>query len=187
MRIIMATAALGLVACSGTSGDHTQTPQWQFYQVNMKSLCGQTLTGSVVSDDPEDADWRGKVLTVGPVECSDARNNSAIRMPLAVGDDQSRQWSLIPRADGLLLSHRHTFKDGSPDPVTGYGGLAEEPGTATRKNFPVDEFSKALFLENGLDASVTNVWTMEIIPGEVFAYELNREGRHFRAEFPLSP
>jgi hypothetical protein len=37
-------------------------------------------------------------------------------------------------------------------------------------------------------AAVTNVWTMEVIPGERFAYALRREGtdRRFRVEFDLT-
>ena len=31
---------------------------------------------------------------------------------------------------------------------------------------------------------MANVWAVEITP-EIYAYELNREGRHFRVEFDL--
>ena len=50
---------------------------------------------------------------------------------------------------------------------------------------PVQENS-FLFRREGSPQSVTNVWAIEIHPGRMFAYELRREGRHFRVEFDLS-
>jgi hypothetical protein len=177
-----------LLACSGEvsaekmTKDDTLSPQ-QAFLVNLKALCGQSFTGAVVSDDPQDADWRSEVLTVGPISCTD----SASVMPLAVGQDKSRLWTVsLADNDRVKLSHAHTLKDGSPDPVTGYGGVAANAGTAARQEFPVDEYSVNLFLENGLEASVTNIWSLEIVPEKTLAYELNREGRHFRAVFDIS-
>lgn len=155
------------------------------FAANLVELCGQSFEGEVVSTDPEDADWRGKTLTVGPIDCTEVE----VKMPLAVGEDQSREWRIMPTSvnnEFIKLTHIHTLKDGSPDPVSEYGGKTITDGTATRQEFPADEFSKTLFRENGLDASVGNVWALEITPDELLAYELNREGRHFRAEFNLS-
>ncbi|WP_416878437.1 hypothetical protein [Litorimonas sp.] len=159
-------------------------PHAQFAS-NLVDLCGQTFEGEVVSDDPEDADWRDKTLTVGPIDCSEVE----VKMPLAVGEDRSRVWTIMPASankEWIKLTHIHTLKDGSPDPVSRYGGRTVNDGTAIRQEFPADEFSKSLFRENGLDASVGNVWALEITPNELLAYELNREGRHFRAEFNLN-
>jgi hypothetical protein len=125
------------------------------------------------------------VLTVGPIVCEQSGQNTVITAPLAVGADKSRIWTITSNETQVKLHHAHTLKDGTPDPVTGYGGTTVDAGKATRQDFPVDEYSIKLFQENGLEASVTNVWSLEIRPGEIFAYELNREGRHFRAEFPL--
>ena len=73
------------------------------------------------------------------------------------------------------------------DPVTLYGGDSVDAGTATRQAFPVDAESVAMFQREGLVASVTNVWAMEIEPGRRFVYELSRPGgRLFRVEFDLS-
>lgn len=159
-------------------------PHAQFAS-NLVDLCGQTFEGEVVSDDPEDADWRGKTLTVGPIDCSEVE----VKMPLAVGEDQSREWRIMPASannDFIKLTHIHTLEDGSPDPVSEYGGKTVNDGTANRQEFPADDFSKELFRDNGLDASVNNIWAMEIMPGEILVYELKREGRHFRAEFDLN-
>ncbi len=177
MRLFVSAAVIfvGLTACQPQAGNSQEV-----FVDNLSALCGQTLTGQVVSQDEVDADWRKVTLTVGPIDCGDK-----IAMPLAVGADQSRTWFITQSEDELTLKHRHTLKDGYPDPVTHYGGTTATQGTATRQDFPVDQYSIDMFLENGLNASVTNVWSLEIKPGEVFAYELNREGRHFRAEFPL--
>lgn len=152
---------------------------------NLVELCGQTFEGKVVSTDPADADWRDKTLTVGPIDCTEVE----VKMPLAVGEDQSRVWTVMPASankEWIKLTHIHTLKDGSPDPVSEYGGKTVSTGTAIRQEFPADDFSKTLFRENGLEAAVNNVWALEITPGEMMAYELNREGRHFRAEFDLN-
>ena len=61
----------------------------------------------------------------------------------------------------------------------------------------MDEESIALFEREGLTASLTNVWTVEVdpagTPGGIFAYQLKRsveggapEPRFFRVEFDLS-
>lgn len=167
-------------------------PQAQF-TAQLMSLCGQTFTGEVVSTDPADTDWQGKVLTVGPVACE----VDGFYIPLAVGEDTSRTWGIAPGKDGITLKHDHRLKDGSPDPVTMYGGTTADAGTANRQEFPVDEYSIEMFKREGLSASVTNTWAMEIEAGKRFAYELSRplteeqraagqeRGRFFRAEFDL--
>ncbi|MEM7728952.1 MAG: hypothetical protein AAF311_06710 [Pseudomonadota bacterium] len=154
----------------------------------MTALCDRTVEGQVVSDQAVDADWIGQVLTVGPVECAP----NVIRMPLAVGADASRTWVLSqPETGGLLFRHEHMEPDGSPSPVTQYGGLASDGGTAFRQSFPADEQTKANFTENGIARSNTNVWTFTL-DGDRLAYALARpatedeEARDFRAEFDLS-
>lgn len=173
-----------LLLLSACQSDVELLPHAEFSS-NLVALCGQTFAGEVVSEDPQDSAWQNKPLTLGPIDCSDI----AVIMPLAVGEDESRVWTVMPPSandDWIKLTHAHTLKDGSEDPVTGYGGKSTEGGTATRQLFPADEATKTLFRENDLDASVNNVWTLEIIPSDILAYELNREGRHFRAEFDLS-
>ena len=54
-----------------------------------------------------------------------------------------------------------------------------------RAEFPVDAYSIDMFQREGLTASVTNVWAMEITDN-MFAYELSRENRFFRVEFDLT-
>jgi hypothetical protein len=85
----------------------------------------------------------------------------------------------------LRLKHDHRHQDGTGDALTMYGGDSTSPGTATRQEFPVDEFSKALFTRENSAVSNTNVWAMEMHPGRMFAYELTRPGRRFRIELDL--
>lgn len=179
---IFASFVLGLSACGGQESPRPLDT----FQVGLQSLCGQTVTGRVTSSDPQDEDWRKEVLTLGPVSCPNAQTTV---LPLAVGSDKSRVWTLTLKDNGEALDfrHAHTLKDGSPDPVTGYGGVAtNENSTATRAVFPVDEYSKANFAENGLTASMTNTWSITLKPGENMTYKLERENRNFVAEFDLS-
>jgi len=178
--------ALLLTACNGPAA------QDEFVQ-NLMPLCGQSFAGKVVSTDAVDADWRSADIIAGPVSCEVA----AIKMPLAVGENTSRTWVLIPEKRSLTLKHDHRHKDGTADAVSWYGGTAQTDGTSTRQEFPVDDFSIDLFEKEDLPASVVNTWAMEIVPAQMFAYELSRpptagqiaaneNGRFFRIEFDLT-
>jgi len=174
--------ALVLAACSGPKPETSLAG----FQAHLQNLCGKTFQGRVSSTDPQDEDWRKEVLTLGPVTCPDM--NTTV-LPLAVGPDKSRVWTLRLEDEGRALDfrHAHTLKDGSPDPVTGYGGVASPKGsTKTRAVFPVDAISKAVFAENGLEASMTNTWSIDIEPDTQMTYALNREGRNFVAKFDLT-
>ena len=109
-----------------------------------------------------------------------------VRIPFAVGEDRSRTWVLTRTADGVRLKHDHRHEDGTPDRRTNYGGDSAPGGTAERQSFPADAESKALFVADGIPQSVTNVWTVEIQPGQAFVYQLRRPDRHFRVGFDLS-
>lgn len=106
-----------------------------------------------------------------------------IRIPFHVGADRSRTWVVTPTATGLLLKHDHRHEDGSEDEITQYGGEAIGRGTDTTQDFAADAFTAEL-----VPTAATNVWTVEVLPGERFVYALRREGsdRRFRAEFDLS-
>lgn len=149
----------------------------------LSSLCGQAFEGRVVQGSPADSSFERSRLVMHLRECGE----DEIRIPFHVGDDHSRTWVLTATGDGLRLKHDHRLEDGSDDPVTMYGGDTATAGTATRQEFPVDKESVALFEREGLTASVTNTWAMEIHPGERFVYELARPGgRLFQVEFDLT-
>ncbi|MDP3400873.1 MAG: hypothetical protein Q8R97_07110, partial [Brevundimonas sp.] len=88
--------------------------------------------------------------------------------------------------DGLTLKHDHRDPDGTTHTLHWYGGDTETAGTATRQEFPVDGFSIALFNANNAAVSTTNVWAVEVNPGETYVYELARENRLLRVAFDLT-
>lgn len=178
MRILIAGAALALAACTAPSA---ASPQDQFF-ANLSALCGQSFAGQVVTTDERDADFAGQTLVMHVRDCSE----SEIRIPFNVGENRSRTWVITRTSEGLRLKHDHRHEDGSEDVLTQYGGDTANEGTPARQEFPVDQFSRDLFIANDLPQSTTNVWAVEAHPGETFAYELRRENRHFRVEFDLT-
>ncbi|MEX2496912.1 MAG: hypothetical protein WD448_12530 [Woeseia sp.] len=148
--------------------------------------CGEAFAGRVVADQPEAAEnpFAGRELIMHVRDC----NSSELRIPFHVGEDRSRTWILTRTAEGVRLRHDHRHQDGSEDVLTMYGGNTADAGDDSRQEFPVDRQSVELFRREGLEASVINVWAMEIEPGKRFVYELARPGteRLFRVEFDLS-
>lgn len=187
-RLALAALVVALSGCAtspSTPTAATALPADQFY-AELKSLCGQAFAGRVVTDTPPPtgADpFAGKPLVMHVRGCGDTE----LRVPFHVGDDRSRTWVITRTDTSLRLKHDHRHEDGSDDAVTMYGGDTASLGTAVRQEFPVDEESKATFLREGLDVSVTNTWAMEVRPDEVFVYELSRPGgRMFQVEFDLT-
>ena len=146
--------------------------------------CGHAYAGRIVANEPAAANdpFEGKALVMHVREC----DQETIRVPFHVGDDRSRTWVLTRTAAGLRLKHDHRHPDGQSDMLTMYGGDTATAGTASRQEFPADAETKALFGREGLAVSLTNVWAMEIDPGQRFVYELARPGRLFRVEFDLT-
>ncbi len=147
--------------------------------------CGQAFEGRIIANEPAQPDdpFNGKTLVMHVRECGERE----LKVPFHVGDDHSRTWVLTRTNDGLRLKHDHRHQDGSEDAVTMYGGDTASSGSASRQEFPVDQESIATFQREGLTASVTNTWAMEIEPGQRFLYELSRPGgRLFQVEFDLT-
>ena len=158
-------------------------PQDRFWNA-LSALCGQAFAGQMTGfARPGDDGWLDREVVMHVRECTD----SEIRIPLHVGYNRSRTWVVTRIGDRFRLKHDHRHEDGSEENVTWYGGHTTDPGREWRQTFPVDDYSKALFLANGLEVSVGNFWSMEVRKSDNrFAYELVRAGRLFRAEFDLS-
>jgi hypothetical protein len=160
-------------------------PANRFYS-DIAALCGKAFAGRIVANAPAPTTpdpFAGKPLVMHVRGCG----AEELRVPFHVGDDHSRTWVITRAPAGLRLKHDHRHADGSPDKTTMYGGDAAVPGSAQRQEFPVDADSIAMFQREGLQASVSNTWAMEIHPGERFVYELSRpNGRLFQVEFDLS-
>lgn len=179
-RTILLAAALGVAGCATASTP--ANPQDAFFD-RLSALCGKAFAGRIASPPVEaDADFAGKALVMHVRECSE----DVIRVPFHVGEDRSRTWVVTRTGAGLRLKHDHRHDDGSEDKLTQYGGDTVAPGTARRQEFPADQFSKDMFVAQGLPQSVPNVWAMEVDPGRLFAYELRRPGRFFRVDFDLT-
>lgn len=179
-RLIPLAAALGVAGCATASTP--ANPQDAFFD-RLSALCGKAFAGRIASPPVEaDADFAGKALVMHVRECS----ADVIRVPFHVGEDRSRTWVVTRTGAGMRLKHDHRHDDGSEDRLTQYGGDTAAPGTPARQEFPADQFSKDMFVAQGLPQSVPNVWAMEVEPGRLFAYELRRPGRFFRVDFDLT-
>lgn len=157
-----------------------EAPNDRFF-ARFASLCGKAFEGRIASPPVEaDSAFAGKRLVMHVRGCTP----DEIRIPFHVGEDRSRTWVVTRTSTGLRLKHDHRHSDGSEDKLTQYGGDTIGQGTATRQEFPADDFSKAMFVRENIPASTANVWAMEA-DGRAFAYELRRPGRFFRVEFDL--
>jgi len=155
-----------------------QSPQDQFW-ASLASLCGQAFPGTLIEDTSGGGLFEGQELVMHVRECSD----DEIRVPFHVGENRSRTWIFTRTAEGIRLKHDHRHEDGSEDEVTQYGGDTAGEGSAMRQDFHADAFTAEL-----IPAAATNVWTVEIHPGHMYAYALRREGtdRRVRVEFDLT-
>jgi hypothetical protein len=178
-RWAVAAATLVLGACA--SAPAPASPQDAFF-ANLRTLCGQSYAGRVVTNDAADAGFASERLVMQVRDCS----ADEVRIPFHVGENRSRTWVITRTAAGLRLKHDHRHEDGSEDTLTQYGGDTVSEGASARQEFPADEFSRTLFTQNNIPQSVANVWAVEVRPSQVFAYELRRPNRHFRVEFDLT-
>jgi hypothetical protein len=178
---VLFAASLLVAGCGRPAPD--APPAAQFLAA-VAAECGKAFAGRVVTNDPPQPNdpFDGQVLVMHVRTCEANR----VLVPFHVGEDRSRTWILTLTGDRLQLKHDHRHQDGSPDVLTMYGGDSTAPGTATRQEFPVDQFSKDLFTRENRGVSNTNTWAMEMHPGRLFAYELARPGRLFRVEFDLT-
>ncbi len=179
------TLALFIACCSigcatGTRADAAPLHESQrAFWSSLESLCGRAFEGRVVEDSTGNPDFAGKAMVMHVRRCESGR----ILVPFHVGDNRSRTWVFTHVSDGLRLKHDHRHEDGTEDDITQYGGDTTSPGTATTQEFHADAHTATL-----IPAAATNVWTVEIIPGRMYAYALRREGtdRRFRVEFDLT-
>ena len=182
-------AGAGTATGAGTaSGIEVANAPADEFMAAIAHHCGQAFEGRIVTNEPASTTpdaFEGQRLVMHVRGCEDPTRE--LKVPFHVGDDHSRTWVLTRTDGGLRLKHDHRHEDGSEDAVTMYGGDTADAGTAQRQEFPVDADSIATFEREGLDASVTNTWAMEIEPDQRFLYELSRPGgRMFQVEFDLT-
>jgi len=180
----LAAATLGVVAIGCASESPAPPAPASQFLTAIAAMCGNAYGGRIVANEPvqpNDA-FEGQALVMHVRTCEPER----VLVPFHVGEDRSRTWVLTLHGDRIRLKHDHRHEDGSEDELTQYGGDSTAPGTATRQEFPVDQFSIDLFTRTNRTVSTTNTWAMEVHPGRMFAYELSRPGRMFRVEFDLT-
>lgn len=180
-RLLVLSLLLVLAGCASQTPRPAPAPADAFLAY-LRVLCGKAYAGRVVSTDAADVEMARQPLVMHVRECG----TDALRIPFHVGADRSRTWVLSRTASGLRLKHDHRHEDGTPDAMTMYGGDTIAAGTALRQEFPADAESRELFVREGRAVAVDNVWSMKIVPGATFAYELQRPERHFRVEFDLT-
>ena len=167
-----------LIAVSAvTVQAQNEAPNAVFWK-ELEKLCGKAFAGTVVAAPADDTTFKGQTLVMHVRSCEKER----IRIPFFVGENRSRTWVLTSREGRLLLKHDHRHEDGKPDSVTMYGGLTTSVGTPTRQMFPADQETV-----NTIPAAATNVWWIDLVPGEHFTYNLRRLGseRYFSIRFDL--
>src|SRR5688572_32066311 len=181
-HVTLAALTLSLAGCdtSGKDADFSGAPSSQgAFWSELTALCGKAYGGRVAESVPPDTVMSRQSLVMHVRECS----ADTIRIPFHVGENRSRTWVITRTASGLRLKHDHRHEDGAPDSVTMYGGDTQVAGTAASQEFHADSATAAM-----IPAARTNVWTIHVESGRVFAYALRREGsdRRFRAEFDLT-
>jgi hypothetical protein len=183
MSLLVGLFAVG--APSALSSEKSEIAAIQFFET-LRTLCGRRFSGRIIADNPPPAandPFTGKALEMYVRDCGD----NEIRIPFSVGEDRSRTWVISRLPSGLRLKHDHRHEDGTPDTITMYGGDTMTGGSKTRQSFPADAESIALFRSNNMPASLTNVWSLELVADQYFVYELARPGgRLFRVRFDLA-
>jgi hypothetical protein len=148
----------------------------------LSSYCGNAFAGKLTAFNESDTKNFSGAAVMHVRSCT----ANEIRIPFHVGENRSRTWVITKTAAGLRLKHDHRHQDGSEDTLTQYGGDTLSAGTASRQEFPADDFSKSMFERDGMKVSMENIWAVEVTQDNIFAYELRRPNRHFRVEFDLS-
>jgi hypothetical protein len=143
--------------------------------------CGKAYQGKVTLDNQGPSKFNEAKLVMHVRRC----NEKELQVPFHVGKDASRTWIITKTGSGLSLKHDHRLENGDDDPSTMYGGHTVDAGFANVQSFPADQYSKELFVSQGIPQSMGNTWQMYIYD-EKFTYRLVREGREFRVDFDLT-
>jgi len=143
--------------------------------------CGKAFSGKVAIDNAKSDAFANKALVMHVRKCTDRE----LQIPFHVGDDASRTWIITKTGSGLSLKHDHRHKDGSYDALTMYGGHTVDAGWDNVQSFPADQYTKEMFVEQGIPQSNQNIWQMFVYP-DSFSYRLIRHGREFKVDFDLT-
>jgi hypothetical protein len=169
--------AVAGITASPVSGP---TAHQEVFWERLQELCGQAFEGTLLMAPPDDDWWQADRVVMHVRECGE----DEIRIPLHIDENRSRTWVVTRTATGLRLKHDHRLADGTPDASnTDYGGDTLLPGSEWRQEFPADAYSVGV-----VPARASQLWYLEIRPGQDFAYGLRREatGLRYHLEFDLT-
>ncbi len=191
MKLVLKIFSLLLILTACADGERTdetlefemENPQAAFL-TNLSSLCGEWFSGESTYPDNPDHPLVATELRTHISECDE----DMVRIELyRDGDYWHGAWVLEMREEGLHLYHDHlgevrTEEELGDDDYTGYGGYADERGSATFQFFPADDVTGEIIPE-----AATNVWMMDLdLENGVFVYYLERHDEpRFRAELTL--
>lgn len=179
--LFLFTACAGEETTDLTPELPSDTSQEEFF-ASLFSLCGETFIGEATfPDDPDhmlvDTELKATIST-----CTE----ETIEIDLVRGGDTwHTTWVLEKRDEGLHLYHDHIgdneYEEGE-EPLTGYGGFANDEGSSTTQYFPADDHTAEILPE-----AETNVWMMELNTEDgSFVYYLERHDEpRFRAELSM--
>ena len=177
-----ATLLLASTAAFARPAPLVSIPSHDGFFDNIAAHCGKAYEGTVTVDNATGpSSFAGKKLVMHVRKCTD----SELQVPFHVGEDASRTWIITKTGSGLSLKHDHRHQDGTDDVSTMYGGHTVDAGFKSVQSFPADQYSKELFVSQGIPQSIGNTWQMYIYP-EKFTYRLIRQGREFRVDFDLT-
>ncbi|MBW4967360.1 hypothetical protein KZZ04_13415 [Pseudoalteromonas sp. CR1] len=177
-----ATLLLASSAAIARPAPLVSIPTHDAFFKNIAAHCGKAFEGKVSIDNAKGlSSFDNKKLIMHVRKCTD----SELQVPFHVGDDASRTWIITKTGSGLSLKHDHRHEDGTDDASTMYGGHTLDAGYAQMQSFPADQYSKELFVAQGIAQSAGNTWQMYIYP-EVFTYRLIRQGLEFKVDFDLT-
>jgi hypothetical protein len=147
---------------------------------NYQDFCGYAYRGEATITDIGGGDlFEEAELTMILESCDDTE----VRIPFHVDEDQSRTWILKMRTEGLHLSHDHRYEDGTEHENNLYGGYADNKGNVLLQYFPADERT----IEDRAARSI-NTWAKEFdLAEQNYYYRLYLDGeRRFEAVFDLT-
>jgi len=191
--LMLPLAAVALQGCtkpiavnrvSYVNEPYALSAEQEAFWASLEALCGLAFEGQIAEDSTRSDAFAGQRMVMHVRRCETGR----ILVPFHVGENRSRTWVFTREPGGIRLKHDHRHEDGSEEDLTQYGGDTQTVGTATTQEFHADAHTAEM-----LPAAATNIWTVEIHPGRMYAYALRREGtdRRFRVEFdltrPISP
>lgn len=180
LTVLVALFALPLSSASAQTNAPSIPAHDAFFDA-ISELCGKAFAGTVTIDNDSSGSFSDQELVMHVRRCDETQ----LQIPFHVGDDSSRTWLITKTGSGLSLKHDHRHSDGTEDVLTQYGGHTVDAGWAQVQSFPVDQYSKELFVDNAIPQSVGNTWQMYVYP-ERFTYRLIRQGREFRVDFDLT-